>query len=189
MDFHAHESAIIAPGATIGPRTVIGPYAVIARGVTVGADCVIGPHATVGLDGFGYTHNDDWTWTHKPHKGGVVIADDVHIGAHANVHQGTFEPTRIGRGTRVDAHVHVAHNVQIGERCIVVSGAMIAGSCVIEDDVWVGLSACIHQHRTIGAKALVGMGAVVIRDVPPGQKWAGNPARCINAEVGMEVRR
>lgn len=189
MDFHAHPSAIIGASARIGPRTVIGPYAVIQDGVTMGADCVIGAHAVIGLAGFGYTHEDDWTWTHKPHKGGVEIADDVHIGALTNVHQGTFEPTRVGRGSRIDAHVHVAHNVQIGERCIVVSGAMIAGSTVVEDDVWVGLGATIHQHLRVGAKALVGQNATVIRDVPGDQKWAGSPARCINAEVGMEVRR
>lgn len=171
----------------IGAGTVVGENVYIAPNVTIGERCIIQSGAVIGHDGFGYTQQPDGTWTPKPHTGGVVIADDVHIGANTCIDQGTREPTRVGRGTRIDNLVHVAHNAQIGENCMIVAGAEISGSCVLQDGCWIGPKACIHQHRTIGARALVGMGAVVLRDIPANVTAAGNPARIINGLIGVRA--
>jgi len=178
-------SAIVAWGTAIGPRTTIGPGAYIGPGVTIGADCIIQPCAVIGADGFGYERDPDGHWTPKPHPYGVVIGDDVHVGALTNIHRGSWRDTVIGDGTRIDAGTHVAHNVHIGHDCVIVAHAMLGGSVTVEDGAWIGPSASIMQRVTIGARALVGMGAVVLADVPPCQTWAGNPARCLNADVGV----
>lgn len=146
------------------------------RRITIGKDCVIQPGAQIGQDGFGYTF-ENGRWEPKPHNFGVAIEDDVHIGANTCIDRGSYRDTRIGQGTRIDNLVHIAHNVQVGRNCIIVAGAEVSGSVVIGDGAWIGPNACIREHLTIGAGAVIGIGAVVVKDVPAGETWVGNPAR------------
>jgi len=174
-----------AYGPTVGEGTIIADGVYFGPNVVIGKNCRIQPGAVIGTDGFGYDQQLDGTWTPKPHLGGVVIGDDVHIGANTCIDQGSIHPTVIANGTRIDNLVHIAHNAQIGENCMIIACAEISGSVIIDDGAWIGPSACIHQHRTIGKRALVGMGAVVIKDVPDNVTVAGNPARIINPNVGV----
>jgi len=178
-------SAYIDPSAIVGWGTTIGPGAYIGPGVTIGADCIIQPGAVIGEDGFGYQRDPDGHWTPKPHPYGVIIKDGVHVGANTCIDRGSWRDTWIGSGTRIDNGVHVAHNCMIGHDCVIVAHAMLGGSVMVEPGAWIGPSASIMQRVTIGVRALVGMGAVVLVDVPPSQTWAGNPARCLNADVGV----
>jgi UDP-3-O-[3-hydroxymyristoyl] glucosamine N-acyltransferase len=177
----ADAPAFVHPDAVIGAGTIIGHGVYIGPKVTLGERCVIQSGAIIGHDGFGYTQQPDGTWEHRPHDGGVTISDDVHIGANTCIDQGTVAPTVIGAGTRIDNLCHIAHNAKIGKNCMIVAGAEISGSVTVEDGAWIGPKAAIHQHRTIGARALVGIGAVVLCNIPARQTWAGNPARCLNA--------
>lgn len=179
---HVHETAVVGPDCRIGTNVVI------KGNVRIGARCVIQSGAVLGEDGFGYHRDEEGYWVHHAHMGGVVLAEDVHVGANTCIDQGTIEPTRIGRGTRVDNLVHLAHNVQVGEDCIIVAKAEVSGSVVLGDGVWIGPNACVKEHLIIGAKALIGIGAVVIRDVPEDVTVAGNPARVINPEVGVRAK-
>ena len=140
--------AVVGAGASIGARTRIGPGAVIGPGVRIGTDCLIGPnvsvlaqaevgnrctlHAgvTVGGDGFGFV----WAGDHHrkvPQLGTVSIEDDVEIGCNSCVDRATFGTTRVGRGSKIDNLVQVAHNVDIGEHVILVSQAGLAGSVTV----------------------------------------------------------
>lgn len=184
----AHPSAIVDARARIGNGTIIGPHAVIGPSVQIGASCIIGCGAVIGTDGFGYERDPDGRWLSKPHEFGVLIGDDVHIGANTCVDRGSWRDTQIGRGTRVDNLVHVAHNVWIGEDAIVVAHAMLAGSVTVEAGAWIGPSASVMQRLSVGEGALVGMGAVVLQDVAGATTVVGNPARVINAEVGVRDR-
>lgn len=174
----------IHPLAKIGERVQLGANVYIGPDVTVGNGCVIKSGAVIGHDGFGYT-SDDGRWTLRPHQRGVVLEDGVHVGANACIDSGSWRPTHIGRGSKIDNCCHLAHNVVIFEDVIVVAHAMLAGSVTVGSGAWIGPSAAILQRLTIGERALVGMGAVVIRDVPENVTVAGNPARIIDAEQGV----
>jgi UDP-3-O-[3-hydroxymyristoyl] glucosamine N-acyltransferase LpxD len=170
---HVHPTAHIDPSAWIGPD------------VTVGARCHVGPGAVIGSTGFGYTRTEDGAWKRKPHEFGVILDEDVHVGANTCIDRGSWRDTRIGRGCRIDNLVHVAHNVRLGRDVCVVAQAMIAGSVEVHAGAWIGPSASIHQRLTVGQRALVGMGAVVLRDVPPDVTVAGVPARILDDTQGV----
>ncbi len=197
-----HPSAVVAQGAFIGEHASVGAGAVLHPGVVVhphahvgegselfsnvvvypftkiGARVRVHANTTLGSDGYGYVfhkgqHVKIW------HMGGVEIHDDVEIGSNSSVDMGTFTPTVIGAGTRIDNQVQVAHNVRIGRGCILCGQSGVAGSAVLEDFVVlggraaVGPDAHIGQGTQIAGAAMVNEGAVW----PAGSVLGGHPAR------------
>jgi UDP-3-O-[3-hydroxymyristoyl] glucosamine N-acyltransferase len=174
----------IMPGAVIMPFTEIGENSKIYANVTIypftkiGKDCRIHSGTVIGSDGFGYTFNQGRhmkIW----HMGGVVIQDDVEIGSNSSVDMGTFSPTIIGAGTRIDNLVQIAHNVKIGRGCVICGQAGIAGSVVLEDFVVMGGRAAIGPDSHIGMGTQMAGGAKVSEGAswPAGSKLGGHPAK------------
>lgn len=133
---------------------------------------------TIGGYGFG------WEWNGEkhiefPHHGGVKIGSGVHIASNTCIDRATLagEFTEIGDGTKIDNLVHIAHNVKIGKHCLIVAGAVIGGSAVIGDRVYIGMGALIKNKVKVCDDAVIGMGAVVLKDVPAGWTVVGNPAK------------
>ncbi len=112
-----------------------------------------------------------------PHLGGIIIEDDVEIGQYVTIDRGSISSTIIHRGVRIDHHVHIAHNCEIGKHSIIVAGSVICGSVTLGKNVYVGANATIKHRLSIGDNAIIGMGAVVTKDVPADECWVGNPAR------------
>jgi len=112
-----------------------------------------------------------------PQIGTVVICDDVEIGANVTVDRGALGPTVIGKGTKVDNLVQIAHNVIIGENCLVVAQAGIAGSTRLGDYVVLGGQVGIAGHLKIGNRVSVGAQAGVMHHIPDGEKWLWTPAQ------------
>ncbi|WP_309620551.1 LpxD N-terminal domain-containing protein [Salinibacterium sp.] len=184
-----HESAMIDPTASVGHFSVIGAGASIGAGVeirhhvVIGVDVVIGAksliksHAVIGEEGFGVEPDAEGNNLRLPHVGSVVLGDSVEVGAFTTVCSGTIEPTTVGPFTKIDDHVHVAHNVSIGSNVIITACAEISGSVRIGDRAWVSPNASIIQGVSVGDNALIGIGAVVIRSVPASEVHFGNPAK------------
>ncbi|MGB8191623.1 MAG: UDP-3-O-(3-hydroxymyristoyl)glucosamine N-acyltransferase [Chitinophagaceae bacterium] len=192
----AHPTAVIHPEAEIHPETYVGPNTFVGRcsigkgsilygnnylydGVKLGNDVTVHAGTVIGADGFGYQPGEDKEWLKFEHTGGVVIGNGVEIGANTCIDRGALGDTVIRDGTKIDNLVHIAHNVQIGRHCLVIAHAMIGGSCVIGDHAWIAPNAGIIQKTSIGPGATVGLGAVVLEQVPAGETWAGVPARKI----------
>jgi len=169
--------AVILAGARIGPGTRIEPNAVIYGGSVIGARVLVGAGAVVGRPGFGWTAAPDGDGVVRvPQLGGVRIEDDAEIGPLATVDAGTLGPTVIGRGAKLDAHVHVGHNAEVGAGVMVAAQAGFAGSVIIGAGALVGGQAGVADHVHVGAGARLAGKAGVIGDVEAGAAVAGYPA-------------
>lgn len=145
----------------------------------IGERITIHTGAVIGSDGFGFVKNEKSHWEKFPQLGGVIVEDDVEIGANTTIDCATFDNTIIGKGTKIDNLVHVAHNCIIGKHCFIAAGTVIGGSTIIGDNCWIGINATIRDQLKIGNNVTIGMGAVVGHDIPDGATVTGNPARII----------
>jgi UDP-3-O-[3-hydroxymyristoyl] glucosamine N-acyltransferase len=168
--------AVIQAGAVVGSGSVIGENAVVCRGARLGQRVTVGPLAVIGRPGFGWVRGPSGETRRMPQLGGVVVEDDAEIGALCTIDAGTLGPTRIGRGAKLDAHVHVGHNAQIGAGALIAAQAGFAGSVRLGERVLVGGQAGFKDHVQIGDGARVAAKSGVIGDVPAGAVVAGFPA-------------
>ncbi len=170
-----YPGVFIGEGAEIGDNTVIHPGVVIREGVRIGRRVIIHPNAVIGADGFGYLPEEG---RHRkiPQVGGVVIGDDVEIGACATIDRATTGNTVIGEGTKVDNLVQIAHNVTIGKHSIIVSLAGIAGSTKIGDHVTLAGQVGVSDHAEIESNTVVGAMSGVMGRLTSGI-YLGAPAR------------
>lgn len=169
---------VILPHSEIGENTKIYPNVTLYPFTKIGRNCRIHSGTVIGSDGFGYTfhqgqHVKIW------HMGGVTIHDDVEIGSNSSVDMGTFSPTVIGAGTRIDNLCQIAHNVKIGKGCVICGQCGIAGSAVLDDYVVMGGRAAIGPDSHIGMGTQVAGGAKVNEGAiwPAGSKLGGHPAK------------
>jgi UDP-3-O-[3-hydroxymyristoyl] glucosamine N-acyltransferase len=185
--------AVVEEGASVGDRTLVGSGAFVGRRVTVGPDCVlspgvvlcdgvrlgsrviVGPNSVIGYDGFGFLPGKD---SHRkiPQVGTVVVEDDVEIGACCTIDRARLDETRIGRGTKLDNLVHVAHNVRLGELCLVAAQAGFAGSASVGSRTMVGGQAGVSGHLTVGSGVQVSGKAGVTKSFPDNVRVSGFPA-------------
>lgn len=169
--------AYVGPGVTIGDDTEIGPGAFVSHAL-VGRRVVIASGARIGGAGFGFAPGPDGL-VRTPQLGRVLIGDDVEIGANTAIDRGALGDTVIGDGTKIDNLVQIGHNVRLGRHCVIAAQTGISGSCVIGDGVMMGGQVGLADHLVIGDGALIAAGSGLMRDVPPGEKWGGAPARPI----------
>lgn len=194
--------AVIEPGVVLGDRSVVHAGCYLGQKTQIGGDCLIYPNVTIrelvtigqrviihsgtviGCDGFGYVMVDGKN--HKiPQVGTVIIEDDVEIGACVTIDRARFDKTVVGRGTKIDNLVQIAHNVLIGENCIIVSQSGISGSVTVGNGAILAGQAGIAGHLTIGEGAIVSAKAGVSKSIAPHTQVTGYPARPI--EKMMEV--
>ena len=168
--------AVIGDGVRVGHRCTIGSYASIAPGAMLGDEVVIKAGARVGGAGFGFV-GEDVALQHVTHVGRCLIGDGVEIGSNSTVDRGSMGDTVIGAGTKIDNLVHVAHNVRVGERCLVMAQVGIAGSSSVGDEAILAGQAGLADHLHVGSGARVAAQGGVIGDIEPGATVSGYPAR------------
>jgi UDP-3-O-[3-hydroxymyristoyl] glucosamine N-acyltransferase len=194
-----HSSAVIGADVTIGEGTWVGPGAAVEDGVRIGKDCniqaqvtiysgtVIGDRvvvqagAVLGSTGFGYARDpQSGEYVLFPQQGRLYVEDDVEIGANTTIDRGALGETRIGRGTKIDNLVHIAHNCRIGRNVIIAAQTGISGSSVVEDGAILGGQVGIGEHATVGKGVILGGGAGVLSGKKmhgAGEVFWGRPAR------------
>jgi UDP-3-O-[3-hydroxymyristoyl] glucosamine N-acyltransferase len=167
---------VLEDGVSVGDESELGPQVVCYRGTRLGRRCVIKAGAVLGGPGFGYIagrHAPE----RIPHVGGCVLGDEVEIGSNSCVDRGSIEDTVIGAGSKLDNLVHVGHNTRLGARCLVMGGAVIAGSADIGDDVVIAGHAAVGGHFRVGHRARIGAKSGVISAVGDDTDVSGFPAR------------
>ena len=200
------ESASVAPDASvgafvcvgerasIGPRTIVYPHVTIGPGASIGEDCVLHARASIrehvrigdrvviqdgaviGSDGFGFARSEDGTHCKIPQVGGVVVEDDVEIGANTTIDRPAIGETRIGAGTKIDNLVQVAHGVRIGRNVLLAAQVGIAGSTTIEDSVTLAGQVGVAGHLTLGKGVVASAQSGIPNSVEPGAFISGYPA-------------
>lgn len=168
---------VIGPDVKIGDDTVIGNNTTIMH-AQIGQRCHVGSSVTIGGEGFGFEDEGDDV-LNFPHLGGVIIGDDVRIGSSTCIDRASLGNTIIEDLVKIDNLVHVAHNVIIGRATKVIAMTIIGGSTKIGQKSWIAPGVSLRDWISIGDNALVGLGAVVTKNVEDDQAVIGNPAKPI----------
>lgn len=170
---------VVQTGARIESGCVIESGARILRGSVIGKNSRIGANSVIGAEGLAFGKEAGGAYETMPHLGRAVLAEDVWVGANSTIVKGILTDTIVGRGTKIGNQVNVGHNVRIGENCFIAAASVLCGSSKIGDRVWLAAACVILNKANVGADALVGIGAVVAKDVAPGNHVMGFPARPI----------
>jgi UDP-3-O-[3-hydroxymyristoyl] glucosamine N-acyltransferase len=173
---HLAPGVVIGDDVVFGENVLVGPNTVLQK-TSLGSGVRIGANCSIGGAGFGYARDLHGRWHRFPHVGRVIIEGDVIIGSNTCIDRGSLGDTIVEEGARIDNLVHVAHNVRVGARSMVIADAMLGGSAQVGCDAWVAPGAMVRNQIRIGDGAVVGMGAIVTRDVQAGTTVAGNPAK------------
>lgn len=182
-----HPTAQIIGNVSLGTGNTIGPCAVIIGPVALGDGNWIGTGSVIGAP------PEVRSWEHpsdalNPSSGnGIHIGNNNVIREYAQIHQGWHDQTRIGNDGFIMNQCYVAHDCTVEDGATLASSVLLGGHVRIGAGANLGLGTSVHQRRYVGPGAMVGMGSVVTRDIPPFAKAYGNPARVASANrVGME---
>ncbi|UCF33868.1 MAG: UDP-3-O-(3-hydroxymyristoyl)glucosamine N-acyltransferase [Phycisphaerales bacterium] len=170
-----HPGVYVGSNTRVGRDCVLWPNVVIRERVTIGDRVIVHPNATIGADGFGYLQRDGVN-RKIPQVGTVIIEDDVEIGANSTVDRARNGVTRIGRGTKIDNLVMIAHNCDIGEHCVLAAEVGIAGSSKLGHHVAIGGQGGAIDHVNIGNSVQITACSVAFKDFPDGAILRGVPA-------------
>lgn len=171
-----YPQAYVGPGAIIGDDSVLYPGVKVYHNCRIGARCVLHAGVVIGADGFGFAPTDDGSYNKIPQIGIVEIADDVEIGANTTVDRATMGCTRVGKGTKLDNLIQVAHNVQIGEHTVMAAQSGVAGSTKIGSHCMVGGQVGFAGHISVGDNVQIGAQSGIPNDVKSGSSLMGYPA-------------
>ncbi len=186
QDCRIHDTAVIGDGVVIGNRVTIGPFAVLTGPLEIGDDCWIGAQTVLGSppEILGYEH---FTSYENPSSGfGIVIGAGTVVRELTAVHKGSERQTVIGANSFIMNRISVGHDAQLGDNTVAAPGVTFGGHVTIGPGCNMGMNSTIHQRRVMGAGAMVGMGGIATKDVPPFATVVGNPGVLHGANtVGM----
>ena len=181
------ENVFIDCGVTIGKNCVIEPGAVVFHHSVLGDGCVLHANAVVGCDGFGFLPDPKAGMVKIPQIGIARLDDGVEIGAFSSVDRATLGETYIGKCTKIDSHVKIGHNCQIGAYTIIVAQSGIAGSSHIGNRVIMAAQSGTANHASVGDGCTVGGRGGVTADVPAGSIVSGFPAQDHRKELRLQA--
>ncbi len=191
-----HEKAVVHPDAEIGKNVSIGPHSIIgaevkigfgtkvlanvvlAGGVVIGEHCVIKNNSTIGSESFKFIDVEDDV-VHFPPLGSIHIGDRVWIGSNCTIERPGLGATSIENDVKLDDLVHVGQNSQIQVKAQIAAGSIVCRDCLIGSKVWIAPNATINSGVHIGDQSVIGLGSVILKNVPSGTTMAGNPGHVL----------
>lgn len=171
------QNVVIERGCIIHENVVIEHNCVIHAGTIIGANSRVRSSADIGGDGFGFERYKNGIPIRFPHLGGVTIGENVEIGSFTAICRGALSNTIIGNYVKIDNLVHIAHNCIIKKGAFIIACAELSGGVVVEENAWISPNSCINQKLSVGANSIVGLGAVVTKNIPGNTVYVGNPAK------------
>jgi UDP-3-O-[3-hydroxymyristoyl] glucosamine N-acyltransferase len=187
FDCYIGDYSVIGENCKIGSNTIISERVSLVQNCSIGDGCIIQPGVTIGADGFAFERYQNGELERFPHIKGVKIGNYVEICANSSIARGSLSDTMIGDGTKIDALVHIAHNVVTGKNCELTAGTIIGGSTTLGDMCWTGLNSTLKDNIKVGNNALIAAGAAVIHDVQDEDIVAGVPAKSIKDKVTSDL--
>ncbi|HLP88867.1 MAG TPA: UDP-3-O-(3-hydroxymyristoyl)glucosamine N-acyltransferase [Nostocaceae cyanobacterium] len=174
-DVVIHPNVVIYPEVKIGDRTTLHANCTIQEHTSIGADCVIHCGAVIGGEGFGFVPTRNG-WVKMEQSGYVVLEDRVEIGVNSTVDRPSVGETRIGRDTKIDNLVQIAHGCQVGANCAIAAQTGLAGGVTIGNGVILAGQVGIANQAKVGDRAVISAQSGILSDVPPGETVSGTPA-------------
>lgn len=176
----------ILAGSRIGDRSILFPCVVLYENSVIGSGCILHAGAVIGAYGFGY---DSSSGTHllSSQFGNVILESDVEVGACSTIDRGTYGPTRIGKGTKIDNQVMIAHNCRLGKNNLICASVGIAGSTTTGDHVVMAGRVGVRDHVHIGDRAVLGAMAGIMADIPDDARVVGIPATPEKEQMRIQV--
>ncbi len=193
QEFFKKRTSEISPGCYIGKNVQIGekvdihPNAVIYDNTKLGNRVTVRANAVLGAEGLDYGRNQRGELKRIPHMSELIIEDDVDIGSNTTIQKGILRPTIIGQDTKIGPNCDIGHEVKVGKHCIITGMTLVAGATEIGDYTFIAPHSTIQNSLKIGARVFVGIGSLVVRDVPDGVTVVGRPA--VQIEKFREHRR
>ena len=182
-----HPSVIIGNDVKIGDNCMIFPNVVIGDRTVIGNNCIIQAGTVLGGDAFYYNKNAEG-YRKMLSVGNVILEDEVEIGVNCCIDRGVTDSTIIKKGSKLDNLIQIGHDTVLGERTLVASGAMIAGCCIIEDDVQVWGQVGMASGKRVGKGAVLLGKTGVNRDLEGGKTYFGSLAEEFREYLKKEVK-
>ena len=182
-----HPSVIIGNDVKIGDNCMIFPNVVIGDRTVIGNNCIIQAGTVLGGDAFYYNKNAEG-YRKMLSVGNVILEDNVEIGVNCCIDRGVTDSTIIRKGSKLDNLIQIGHDTVLGERTLVASGAMIAGCCIIEDDVQVWGQVGMASGKRVGKGAVLLGKTGVNRDLEGGKTYFGSLAEEFREYLKKEVK-
>lgn len=172
-------NVVIEQDCKIGDNVTIDHNTIIKHDTIIGNNVIIGSNNVIGGVGFGYEKDESGTYLFIPHIGNVVIMNNVEIGNNTCIDRAVLGSTFIDCDAKIDNLVHIAHGVKIGKNSLIIANAMVAGSVNIGENVWVAPSSSILNGLVIENDSLIGLGAVIVKNVKANSIVIGNPGKVL----------
>lgn len=177
MNVHIGAFSYIDAGVTIGDNTIISENVIIKGNTEIGKNCFFKSNSVIGEDGFGFVMDEKDTPLRTPHFGGIIIGENVWVGANTTIERGIFDETILADHVKIDDLVQVGHNSHIGKGTRITAGTIICGGVKIRPNCWVAPNSNILERKTIGQGSYIGLGTNVLSDVPENSVFVGNPGK------------